>query len=213
MDNNTTDNNTANESKRNYVTFGVCIILALVIGGAVGWGLSAALDNGSSDRSVGSLAAKASAAGHNQADVTFTQMMVPHHEQALEMAQLASSRASSADVKALAANIEAAQQPEIDKMNGWLNAWGAESMSGMDHGSMDMGQGMMSQADMDKLKAKSGTAFDHDFLSMMMQHHDGAIAMARTELADGRNANALALAASIQVTQQAEISQMQALLQ
>ena len=212
MDNNTTDNNTANESKRNYVTFGVCIILALVIGGAVGWGLSAALDNGSSDRSVGSLAAKASAAGHNQADVTFTQMMVPHHEQALEMAQLASSRASSADVKALAANIEAAQQPEIDKMNGWLNAWGAESMSGMDHGSMDMGQGMMSQADMDALDKATGTEAAKLFLTGMIKHHRGAITMAQQQIANGQNPEAKQLAQDIIDAQQTEITTMNQLL-
>src|SRR4249920_2095383 len=72
--------------------------------------------------------APAAAGDHNQADVMFAQMMIPHHEQAIEMAQLASTRASSADVKALAAQIQAAQQPEIDEMKGWLASWGVPTM-------------------------------------------------------------------------------------
>lgn len=82
----------------------------------------------------------------------------------------------------------------------------------MHHGAMDMGQGMMSQADLDSLKGESGSAFDREFLSMMVQHHQGAIRMAETELSSGKNAAALALARSIQVTQQAEVASMKGLL-
>jgi uncharacterized protein (DUF305 family) len=65
---------------------------------------------------------------HNQADVMFARMMIPHHEQAIEMAKLAPTRANSTDVKALAAQIQAAQQPEINEMKGWLSAWGEPTM-------------------------------------------------------------------------------------
>jgi uncharacterized protein (DUF305 family) len=68
--------------------------------------------------------APATTGDHNQADVMFAQMMIPHHEQAIEMTELASTRASNADVKALAAQIQAAQQPEINEMRGWLASWG-----------------------------------------------------------------------------------------
>ena len=80
-----------------------------------------------------------SAAGHNDADVAFAQQMIPHHQQAVEMAQLAETRAESAEVKNVAAEIKAAQDPEIETMTGWLESWGEdvpdEDMSGMDHGS------------------------------------------------------------------------------
>ena len=72
--------------------------------------------------------APATAGDHNQADVMFAQMMIPHHEQAIEMAQLAASRASNADVKTLAAQIQAAQQPEIDEMTGWLPSWNVPAL-------------------------------------------------------------------------------------
>src|SRR5690242_7335349 len=67
--------------------------------------------------------APASAAPFNDADVTFAQSMIPHHQQAVQMAELADSRAASTEVKTLAAKIKAAQQPEIDTMTGWLTAW------------------------------------------------------------------------------------------
>ena len=80
------------------------------------------------------------AAEHNDADVTFAQEMIPHHEQAIRMAELAEARAESQEVKALAADIEAAQGPEIETMTDWLESWGEdvpdEDMSDMDHGDM-----------------------------------------------------------------------------
>ena len=82
-----------------------------------------------------------STAQHNDADVAFAQMMIPHHRDAVAMAELAADRAQDPEVKALAEQIQAAQQPEIDQLTGFLNAWGAEvppsnSMEGMDQGSM-----------------------------------------------------------------------------
>ena len=145
----------------------------------------------------------------------FAQMMIPHHEQAVEMSKLAATRAGSSEVKALASKIEAAQGPEIATMQGWLKDWNASSdgssMGGMDHSGHDM-EGMMSDSEMADLESKSGDAFDQAFLSMMIEHHSGALGMAKTEIADGENPDAIALAKTIESTQQAEIKQMEALL-
>jgi uncharacterized protein (DUF305 family) len=153
------------------------------------------------------------AADHNQADVTFAQQMIPHHQQAIEMAGLAETRAASQEVKDLAADIEAAQGPEIESMTGWLEAWGEdvpdEGMSGMGDGDM---AGMMSEDDMAGLEGSSGAGFDRMFLTMMIKHHEGAIEMAQTEQADGENPDAKALAEAIQAAQTQEIETMKELL-
>ncbi|MGA5189244.1 DUF305 domain-containing protein [Streptomyces griseoincarnatus] len=158
----------------------------------------------------------------NDADVMFAQMMIPHHEQALEMSKLADGRASDAEIKTLAADIEKAQDPEIQTMKSWLKAWGKpesaeESMPGMDHGSggMDHGSGMsgmMSDEDMKKLEAAKGTEFDRMFAEMMIGHHKGAITMAEDEQKNGRNATAKKLAADVVKTQSAEVEKFQKIL-
>ena len=149
------------------------------------------------------------------ADVTFAQMMIVHHQQAVEMARLAADRAGDAAVKSLAGKIEQAQQPEIDTMTGWLTAWGAptaapdEGGHGSGHESMP---GIMSDADMAELAVGKGTAFDKQFLTMMIAHHEGAITMAQEETANGVNPEAKALAGTIVIDQQAEIATMKQLL-
>lgn len=154
----------------------------------------------------------------NDADVTFAQSMIPHHEQAVQMAKMAKLHASSAEVKNLADKIESAQGPEIKTMTGWLKDWGKDepsgSMSGMDNGSgssMDM-PGMMSDGDMAALGNASGAAFDKMFLTMMIQHHTGAVEMAKTEQSKGKNADAKALAKRIEADQTTEIAEMKKML-
>ena len=155
----------------------------------------------------------------NDADVTFAQQMIPHHEQAVEMAQLAQGRASSEEVLSLAEDIEAAQGPEIDTLQGWLETWGEEvPASGMEHGDMghDSGgtmSGMMDEEQMNDLMGASGADWDQMFLEMMTEHHEGAIEMAEVEVDQGENLDAVALAEKIISDQQAEITQMQQLLQ
>jgi uncharacterized protein (DUF305 family) len=159
-----------------------------------------------------------SEAGHNDADVTFAQQMIPHHRQAVEMAQLAGTRTTDEEVKELAADIEAAQDPEIKIMTGWLESWGedvpADDMSGMDSGdmSMDEMEGMMSPEEMGDLEAASGAEFDRMFLTMMIEHHEGAIKMAKTEQEAGEYPDATALAEDIETAQTAEITTMNELL-
>ncbi|MFG1961257.1 DUF305 domain-containing protein [Nonomuraea sp. NPDC049028] len=153
------------------------------------------------------------AATFNDADVMFAQMMIPHHQQAVEMAELAETRASDKEVKELAAKIKAAQDPEIQTMKGWLTGWGKPLPSGgMDQGMGHDMPGMMSAADMKKLEDAKGTAFDKGFAELMIAHHNGAIDMARTEQSQGSNPEAKELAKAIENAQQTEVEQMKKIL-
>ncbi|MEU0715747.1 DUF305 domain-containing protein [Streptomyces lavendulocolor] len=157
----------------------------------------------------------------NDADVKFAQSMIPHHQQALEMAKLADGRAADQEIKALATAIEKAQDPEIQTMKSWLKAWGKpesadSSMPGMDHGTGDTEgsgmSGMMSEKDMEGLTAAKGTDFDKRFAQMMIAHHKGAIEMAKDEQKNGRNATAKKLAGDVVKKQAAEVQQLQKIL-
>lgn len=157
------------------------------------------------------------AAAHDEADTAFAQMMIVHHQGAIEMADLAARQAQSADVQALAERISAAQGPEIETMSGWLSAWGEDpmpadsDMAGMDHSGMDM-DGRSQEEVMAELRGLSGADFDRQFLTLMIAHHQGAIEMAQTQLADGRDPQAIELAQKIIADQEAEIEEMQGLL-
>ncbi|MFI8961734.1 DUF305 domain-containing protein [Streptomyces sp. NPDC053493] len=157
--------------------------------------------------------ATASAAPFNDADVMFAQMMIPHHEQALEMAQLADGRAEDPEVKKLVGAIERAQDPEIRTMRSWLKAWGRpESAAGHGgHGGHGMA-GMMSEQDMKELAAVKGKAFDRKFAELMIAHHEGAVEMARTEQKDGSDPAARKVADDVVRTQAAEIAQLRRIL-
>lgn len=160
-------------------------------------------------------------ANFNATDVGFAQGMIPHHAQAVEMADMGIAKSTNADVLSLAKQIKSAQNPEIETMTGWLQGWGqaVPSTASMADGGHDMTNmsgmmmdGMMSDADMKRLESSTGTAFDRLWLELMIQHHEGAVRMAKDELADGKNPDAKALAQAIITSQQAEISKMNALL-
>lgn len=165
-------------------------------------------------------ASEPESAAFNDADVTFAQEMIPHHRQASEMAALAPGRAETPEVLDLADAIRATQEPEIETMTGWLVAWGEavpedmSGMEGMDHGgtAMDDMAGMMSAEEMTALEGATGPDFDQMFLTMMIEHHEGAIEMAEAQQQDGENADAVALAATIAADQSREIQEMQDLL-
>ncbi|MGI3785326.1 MAG: DUF305 domain-containing protein [Janthinobacterium lividum] len=156
----------------------------------------------------------ASGGGHDDADVAFATGMVPHHRQAVQMSDVLLTKTGvDGDVVALATKIKAEQAPEIEQMTGWLSAWGAPAADSGGMGGMDgMGGGMMSASEMDALGSAQGRQAQTLFLQGMTRHHEGAIAMANTELAQGKDADAKALAQSIVTSQQAEIDQMKALL-
>jgi uncharacterized protein (DUF305 family) len=163
----------------------------------------------------------------NDADVRFAQMMIPHHQQAIAMADLAADRAQSPNVKTLAQQIKSEQDPEIQTLTGFLQDWGAAvptgndamgGMAGMDHGDMNHGgpaamPGMMAPEQMGQLSSANGTAFDRMFLQMMIAHHQGAVADAQQEQSAGVSQQAKALASNIVAAQTQEIKHMQQLLQ
>ncbi|AZS69818.1 DUF305 domain-containing protein [Streptomyces lydicus] len=176
-------------------------------------------DTGTADTSPGTTTSPSVPAGeHNQADVTFAQGMIPHHRQAIAMANMAETRASSSDVRTLAAKIKKAQNPEIHTMSAWLRAWGEkvpqgmDGMDGMDHGDASSMPGMMKNEQMDDMRGASGKAFDTMFLTMMIEHHEGAVVMAETEKKQGAYGPAKDLADDIITAQTAEITQMRKML-
>ncbi|MFE0601452.1 DUF305 domain-containing protein [Streptomyces sp. NPDC058892] len=159
-----------------------------------------------------SASAPAQRGENNAADVAFAQGMIPHHRQAVEMADLAATRAEAAEVKKLAAEIKKAQDPEIKTLSGWLTSWGEQvPAEGEGHDGHDM-SGMMSAQEMKQLESSSGKAFDTAFLQMMVEHHEGAVAMAKTEQSDGKYGPAKDMAGAIITSQSAEIAQMNTLL-
>jgi uncharacterized protein (DUF305 family) len=150
------------------------------------------------------------------ADIEFAQGMIAHHEQAIEMAEIAldPNIGASAEVVDLATRIRGGQDPEVDLMTGWLEAAGEPvTMDLSDGHEMSEMAGMMTAEQMDAMAAMTGTGFDQMWLEMMIAHHEGAIAQSQEVKAKGSNADVLALADEIISAQQGEITEMQALLQ
>jgi uncharacterized protein (DUF305 family) len=151
----------------------------------------------------------------NAADVMFVQMMIPHHEQAIEMSEIIlATDGVDPEIAALAEQIRAAQDPEIALMERWLDDWGLPSMSGMNQGMGHGGMGgMASDAQMAELEAATGSEGSPLFLELMIEHHVGAVDMADDVIDDGRSADVRQLAEQIVTSQTAEIETMRALLQ
>lgn len=141
-------------------------------------------------------------------DIMFAQMMIPHHQQALDMSELALSIAQDSEVIELAAQIADEQGPEISQMRSWLSSAGASEDMG--HGSHGMG-GMLSEEQMSALLNSSGTEFERLFLEGMIAHHEGAIDMAQMVL-QSENPEVRALAEAIVSSQQVQIDFMKTLL-
>ncbi|MGV9819613.1 DUF305 domain-containing protein [Nocardia xishanensis] len=168
-------------------------------------------DHGTSS-STAAPATSAVRADFNNADVTFLEMMYPHHAQAVEMAKLVPSHTQNPQLLALAADVEKAQAPEMEQISSLLRSFGKPApTAGGEHEGHGM-PGMMSAEQMSALQAASGAEFDRMWLEMMIQHHAGAIDMAKTELADGVNPDAQALARSVITAQEAEIATMRTML-
>lgn len=148
----------------------------------------------------------------NDADVSFATMMIPHHEQAVEMANMVPDRTTNPELIKLAQTIAGAQGPEIETMKGFLVQWNAGEDGGQQGHDMSSMQGMVGDATMEKLKTLNGPEFDRLWLQSMISHHESAIAMANTEIKDGANADAKTLAQQIVTGQQAEINTMKQML-
>ncbi|MFJ4775748.1 DUF305 domain-containing protein [Streptomyces sp. NPDC088762] len=172
--------------------------------------------NASASPSAPSAASAAPQGAHNAADTAFAQGMIPHHRQAVEMADLAATRAESAEVKSLADEIKKAQDPEITTLTGWLTAWGEQVPAGGGghggHGGGHDTSGMMTAEEMGGLEKTSGKAFDTAFLRLMVKHHEGAVAMAKAEQSGGSYQPAKDMAGAIVTSQSAEITRMNTLL-
>ncbi|MCW2650581.1 MAG: hypothetical protein QOE41_4556 [Mycobacterium sp.] len=147
---------------------------------------------------------------HNQADITFAQDMIPHHQQAIQMSNIILGKQGiDARVVQLANQIKAEQGPEIQQMQSWLSQWGQPTTS------MAPGMvmpGMLADQDITTLQNAQGVDASKLFLTGMIQHHQGAINMAQDEIKSGQYPPAVALAHSIVTSQQQEITTMQGIL-
>ena len=191
---------------RTAATAALALTAALVLAGCSAGsddeGSMPGMDHGSTEQ----------AADVNDADVMFASMMIVHHEQAIEMSDIVLAKEDvNPEVVELAEAIKAAQGPEIEQLQGWLDDWGVDpeeqQMDGMDHG-----DGMMTEDDLAALESADGPEASRLFLEQMIAHHEGAVEMAQTQVDDGSNPDAVELAQTIIDAQTTEIQQMQDLL-
>lgn len=203
-----------------FKTLSIAAALAASLGLAgcaanAGSGNSMPVDHGSSgamsSTMPGAGSTPSAGADHNQADIMFAQMMIPHHSQAVEMSDIILAKKDMpADVTALATKIKAAQAPEIKQMTGWLTGWNVPTVMS-DHSGHGMA-GMVDDDGINQLKSATGTEAARLFLQQMIGHHEGAIDMAQQELSAGKFPDAVKLGHDIVDAQQAEITQMKQLL-
>lgn len=187
---------------------------------SLGVGLAMALTfAGCGGSSVADVAEKAvdaakDAIGFNDSDVMFSQMMIPHHEQAIEMSDIALDPAVGASdaVKKLATRIKAAQDSEITKMKAFLTTWKERLTPDSSKDHSHMMSGMLSADDIKKLSALRGVEFDRAWMTSMIEHHEGAIEMAKDVLKDGKDSAVKTLAKLVTTVQDSEILEMKKLL-
>ena len=157
----------------------------------------------------------------NDADVTFATDMIQHHAQALKMVDMTMGRDVDPEVAQLAEEIRTAQVAEVETMVDWLTAWEKPVPETVqDHANahgdgeleMDEMPGMLTGEQLDELEAARGAEFRRMWLEMMVEHHQGAVEMATTEASDGEFDDAVAMARSVQSSQQDEIDRMEKLL-
>lgn len=160
----------------------------------------------------------ASSPPHTEADVRFMQGMISHHRQALAMTTLVPERSTSESIHLLAERIEVSQADEIAFMTRWLESVGEQVPSpGMhDHSAgHELMPGMLTQAELDRLAAASGPAFDRLFLESMIRHHEGALVMVGQLFASpgaGQAVDVFRFASEVDSDQRIEIQRMQSML-
>lgn len=146
----------------------------------------------------------------NDDDVMFASMMIAHHQQAVVMSDLLLAKDGiPTELVALAQKIKEAQAPEIARLSGLLASWGQDPSQPTHH---HMTEGMMSQEYLDSLATATEAEAAKLYLTGMIEHHQGAVSMARDQVADGRSANAIQLAKRIITSQKREIAAMGDLL-
>jgi uncharacterized protein (DUF305 family) len=146
----------------------------------------------------------------NDTDVGFLQAMIPHHQQAIDMAKLVEGRTQRPELVKLATSITASQGAEIRTMQGFLTRWNRPAPAAGEAGHDEpQAPGMLGQGQLDWLKTLEGVRFDLGFVTMMRTHHGGAVEMAEAELRSGSSASIKTLAKRMIAAQQAEIRQLQ----
>lgn len=194
---------------RKYLLATAAVATALTLSACTGG--TSGMDTGETGAAT---SAPSASAKFDEADVTFAQLMIPHHEQAVEMSELILAKDGVDErVIDLATQIKAAQDPEITQLTTWLEDWGTDEagmsgMPGMDHGT----DGMMSDDDMTALEDAPGPDASKLFLEQMTMHHQGAVDMAQTELDEGESPDAKTMAQGIKSTQTEEIAVMNDIL-
>jgi len=195
------------EVMRRWLLFGVAGLAALVtITACSSSGNKSATNSTSATGSTTTPAASA----HNQADVTFAQSGIPHHEQAIPMSDtILGKQGIDPRVIQLATQFKADQGPELQQMHSWLSQWGQPTLT-MNPG-MAM-PGMLPDQDITALQNAQGVDATKKFLTEMIECHEGTIAMAEDEIKDGQYPPAVALAHQISTREQQENTTMQGIL-
>ncbi|MBI5336455.1 uncharacterized protein (DUF305 family) [Mycobacterium sp. BK558] len=180
-----------------------------------GCGSSGSSSGGAAPTSTDTPVITGEPAGFNAHDVTFAQQMIDHHRQAVAMAKLVPDRSTNAQLAALAARIAEEQQSEINTLNVFLVQWNEQPKLGQaDQDAPDQSMpGMVDPATITRLESLRGPEFDRLWLQSMVGHHQGAIEMAKAEIATGENVDAVSMAKTMVSTQQAEIGQMNTMLE
>jgi len=205
------------------VKLSTAVVIATALLGVGGCATTTGSSNTTSGATVGVAVGSVNAGPHNAQDATFLQGMIPHHEQAIVMADMIPAMSSNPELLALGEEIKAAQAPEIADMTSWLQQWnipvdssgGGHMMSdgtAMEGSMMGDGVGMMSEQQMSELAVADAASFDNLWLDMMIEHHEGAIGMSQEELSSGENPQAMALATVIISAQEAEIKVMKQMM-
>lgn len=200
-----------NIDKKTGVLLGIIAALVLVIGG-----LAFTRDDhddymGMRNNGIGmndGMGMGRNSAKYTGADVMFLQMMIPHHQQAIDISNLALNVTKDSELKELATIIARDQAAEIVQMKAWLKDAGASQDMGH---SMDGMGGMLSDAELSALKIEKGSKFDILWLKGMTDHHDGAIYMTQM-IEDAQNSDIKAFGVKVIADQSAQIAQMKEML-
>lgn len=208
---------TTQRRRRGPAALGLAVAATVLLTGCAG-GATSAGDHGghqmsgtaSSPSPSGTRSTAVAAGAHNDADVMFAQMMLPHHEQAVQLSDIVLAKPGvKPEITALAKRVKAAQTPEIATMTSWLSAWNAPATANMDHGM----SGMVTAEELTALRNADGATAGALFLTQMIGHHEGAVAMAKGQVASGQNREAVELAQRVITSQGAEITEMKTLQQ
>jgi uncharacterized protein (DUF305 family) len=199
------------------------VVSRAVAAGAVALALAVPVTGCSKDKPAAGAAPRASATAgtnaaanpndgtHNAQDVLFASRIGAYQQQAIEMAGIAASRAQSPKVKALAKQIGNEQKAESATVTGRLHSWSDPTPPDADQDTDEL-PGMLAADDISSLKSQAATEFDFVFLTMMIEHHLGAVTVAKQQAAQGKDAAAVDLARVIEKTHTEQITSMQALL-